>query len=157
MSPTQLDLMQLGLEGNAWAAAREFVQHEPNARITSGRRTLSEQADAMAANVVESGWKWLRVYKYIPIRTALIQWCRRHPEAKTKNEIAIGLLSVLRTFPDAELMRLSAHLSGHAFDVQPVFGHQGSMMLNTLRSVIEKYGGTLLEKEGGLVRWHAQF
>jgi hypothetical protein len=57
-------------------------------------------------------------------------------------------------YNDAELSTLSKHLSGDAFDVQPV-DTDADAIKKTIRGLdgLDKF----LEKEGGLVRWHAQF
>ena len=51
--------------------------------------------------------------------------------------------------------RLSKHFSGQAFDVQPVAGAAGSAIKKTIRALPKL--NNFLEKEGGLVRWHADF
>ena len=77
-----------------------------------------------------------------------------HPEAKTKEQIAAGLLSVMKGASDVDVAKLSKHLTGDAFDVQPVTANAEAIKA-TIRSLdgLDKF----LDKEGGLVRWHAQF
>jgi hypothetical protein len=50
--------------------------------------------------------------------------------------------------------QISKHLSGEAFDVQPV-KKDASKIKKTIRGL--KGLTKFLDKEGGLVRWHAQF
>ena len=63
-------------------------------------------------------------------------------------------MSVFNTFTDAELGKFSKHLSGDAFDVQPV-----SKNAEAIKKTIRGFPGLtkFLDTEGGLVRWHAQF
>jgi len=77
-----------------------------------------------------------------------------NPDKKTKDEIQEGLLGVLNDLTDAQLALLSKHLSGQAFDVQPV-ETDADEIKKTIRNL--KGLDRFLEKEGGLVRWHAQF
>jgi hypothetical protein len=60
----------------------------------------------------------------------------------------------MNTLGDAKVAKLSKHLSGQAFDVQPVEA-DADKIKETIRGLsgLDKF----LEKEGGLVRWHAQF
>jgi hypothetical protein len=78
----------------------------------------------------------------------------QEPDKKTKEEIQEGLLSILNDATDAQLAMLSSHLSGDAFDVQPV-----ETDADAIKKTIRRLKGLdrFLEKEGGLVRWHAQF
>ena len=63
-------------------------------------------------------------------------------------------MTVLEGFSDVELRGLSKHLSGDAFDVQPVTANADAIKAD-IRSLegLDKF----LDKEGGLIRWHAQF
>lgn len=158
MSPSQLDLMRLGLIGAAADAAADLAIAHPDAVFTSGRRTRREQARAMAENIAKSTRQWInRTYKLSAVRDACQAWIDKHPEAQTLDALEAGLSSVLDGFTPNDLAHLSKHLSGEAFDVKPVDGLSGRMILMALRQVVRKHGGTLLEKEGGIVRWHAQF
>ena len=77
-----------------------------------------------------------------------------NPDKKTQAEIAEGLLSVFNSASDADLGKFSKHLSGDAFDVQPV-DKDADAIKKTIRGLtgLDKF----LDTEGGLVRWHAQF
>jgi hypothetical protein len=56
--------------------------------------------------------------------------------------------------PEAELVKISRHLTGKAFDVRPVTKNAAAIKADIRAlSGLHKF----LEKEGGLVRWHAQF
>jgi hypothetical protein len=49
--------------------------------------------------------------------------------------------------------QISKHLTGDAFDVQPVTKNADAIK----KSMRNLPGAKFLEKEGGLVRWHVQF
>jgi hypothetical protein len=87
------------------------------------------------------------------IRDACQKWVDDNPDKKAKAEIEQGLLEVLNQYTDAQLGVLSKHISGMAFDVQPVEGGEDIKASIKALEGLDKF----LEKEGGLVRWHAQF
>lgn len=144
----------LDLTGNARAAAYALKRAHPTVSFTSGRRNKADQARAMAGNAVDNR-RWIeQTYKASALRTSCQAWVDAHPEQTTQAEIAAGLLSVFDTATAADLAGFSKHLSGEAFDVQPV-EQDAAAIKQTLRSLpgLDKF----LEMEGGLVRWHAQF
>lgn len=158
MSPGQVDVMRLGLIGNAARAAAIIAKAHPDVHFRSGRRTLEEQASAMSKNVVRAGRKWIAEnYKASNVVAAVQRWIDSHPEAVTYMAIRTGMLVVLRQFSDLELRKLSKHLTGQAFDIEPIDGLQGQMALQTIRSVVKELGGTFLENEGKVKVWHCQF
>ena len=61
---------------------------------------------------------------------------------------------MLNAATDSQLAMLSKHLSGDAFDVQPV-DTDAAAIKKTIRGL--KGLDRFMEKEGGLIRWHAQF
>ena len=108
----------------------------------------------MASNVV-SNRTWIKeTYASNEASKACQKWVDDHPEAKTKAAIAKGLLETLDGLSDAQLGHLSFHLSGQAFDVQPVT-KDAAAIKKTIRGLDGL--NLFLEEEGGLVRWHAQF
>src|SRR4029079_18410145 len=110
----------LGLAEPARSGAYLLKSKVPWVRFTSGRRDPARQAWAMAGNVVKDR-KWIeRTYATNSVSTAAQQWVNAHPEARSQQAISDGLLSVFRRFSDRDLGRLSYHLSGLPFDVQPV-------------------------------------
>lgn len=144
----------LNLRGAARAAAYALKKAHPSVKFTSGRRNKADQARAMASNVVHNR-NWIEdTYAASTVSKACQKWVDGHPDAKTQEEIAAGLLSVLDVATDAHLARLSRHLSGDAFDVQPV-ETDAEAIKKTIRGL--KGLDVFLEKEGGLIRWHAQF
>lgn len=145
----------LALAGSARNAAIILKARFPGLRFTSGRRDKQSQASAMASNVVQNR-RWIeQTYRASPVRDACQQWIDGHPEATTVATLAAGLCEVLNGCTDEALSGLSRHLSGYAFDVQPVMTADGDIMKQFIRSLpkLDKF----LESEGGLVRWHAQF
>ena len=153
-SGTDPAIEALSLRGAARAAAYALKKAHPAVKFTSGRRNKADQARAMASNVIHNR-NWIEdTYAASTVSKACQKWVDGHPDAKTQAEIAAGLLSVLDAATDAHLARLSKHLSGDAFDVQPV-ETDADAIKKTMRGL--KGLDIFLEKEGGLVRWHAQF
>lgn len=148
------DIEALNLAPVAKAAAYELKRLHPTVIFTSGRRDKAGQARAMAGNVV-SKRQWIK-QTYLPSEasSACQKWVDDHPEATTQAQIQEGLLSVFNSLTDAQLGRISKHLSGEAFDVQPVTQNADAIKasIRGLQGL-----GKFLEQEGGLVRWHAQF
>jgi hypothetical protein len=145
----------LDLRGRARIAAYALKKAHSTVVFTSGRRGLIDQARAMARNVMKNR-KWIdETYA----TSALSGRCQRFLDINTKKtsqaDIERGLLEVLQDATDAERSYLSKHLSGDAFDVQPV-ADNGEAIKRTLRNLVTPRG-RFLDVEGGLVRWHAQF
>jgi len=148
------EIEALNLAPVAKAAAYALKQAQPSVRFTSGRRGLADQVRAMASNVVLDR-SWIgTTYKDSPLCRRLQAWVSDHPLVKTKDDIGAGLSSVFEAATQAEVGSFSKHLSGEAFDVQPVVPDTQDIMA-TIRGLagLELF----LEKEGQLVRWHAQF
>lgn len=145
----------LDLVDFAKAAADELLAKHPEVVFTSGRRTVAQQANAMAQNVAKNRTWIQETYKDTPRRAALQKWINNHPEAKTVKAISAGLESVMNTWTEAQQFSFSRHIGGKAFDVKPVAGAAGVKIKKTIKSLPNLR--TFLEKEGGLVRWHADF
>jgi hypothetical protein len=147
----------LDLAATARTAAYALKAAHPNLSFTSGRRAKADQARAMAGNVV-SNRQWItETYKKSALREALQKWLDDNPAAKTAAEIEAGLLSVFDAADEAAVAKFSKHLSGLAFDVQPIV--DDAVKAEAVKATIRGLTGLdlFLEKEGGLVRWHAQF
>jgi hypothetical protein len=132
-------------------AASMLQAKYPTIQFTSGRRSVFQQAHAMARNVVVNR-KWIG-QTYLA-GSKLQHWVDIHPEAKTVDTITAGLEQVMKAMPEDECTKISRHLTGRAFDVRPVTANAGAIKAD-IRALpgLHKF----LEKEGGLVRWHAQF
>lgn len=108
----------------------------------------------MASNVVKNR-KWIeQTYAVSDLRKSCQDWVDNNPDKKTQADIAEGLLAQFNAVTDAVLGTFSKHLSGEAFDVQPV-DKDADAIKATIRGLSGL--GKFLESEGGLVRWHAQF
>jgi hypothetical protein len=147
------DIDSLKLSPKAKKAAEQLLKEYPGIVFTSGRRDLAEQASAMAANVVETRDYIKNTYSSNDASKACQKWVDDHAEAKTRKEIAAGLLKTLKDLgPKAG--QISKHLTGDAFDVQPV-KENAEAIKKSIRELpgVQKF----LEKEAGLERWHVQF
>jgi hypothetical protein len=80
-------------------------------------------------------------------RDACQKWVDENKYRKTRPEITAGLKEVLDALSNAQLAHLSKHLSGDAFDVQPV-DRDADRIKRTIRALPGL--GKFLEKEGGL-------
>jgi hypothetical protein len=142
---------ELNLEPIARNAATILHEKFPQLEFTSGRRSIFQQAHAMANNVVLNR-KWIgQTY----LAGAKLQtWVDQHPQAKTIDQVTAGLKEVMEAMAPVELTKISRHLTGRAFDVRPV-----TVNAAAIRSFIKTLPGLhkFLDREGGLVRWHAQF
>ncbi|MBI4220678.1 MAG: DUF4157 domain-containing protein [Chloroflexi bacterium] len=150
------DIDALDLADVAEKAAIELRGKQPTVTFTSGNRTLSEQASAMAENIVASNDRnWITAtYSDTSSRTALQKWLDDNPTVIDKAGIASGLEGVLNGLTATQQGYISKHLTGEAFDVQPETANADAIK-NDIKSLtgIKKF----LDTEGGLVRWHAQF
>ena len=152
-----MTIEELKLAPEAERAARLLKRQFPSVVFTSGRRGLKEQAHAMASNIFALGnRKWI-AQTYLPSEASrkLQVWVDAHPLATSVEAIAAGLLSTLQAMTPEIAGQISKHLSGLAFDVEPVAVAEGSRIKEALKSLpgVVRF----LEREGGLVRWHVQF
>ena len=146
-----MTIEELQLEPVAKNAATILQGKHPQIEFTSGRRSIFQQAHAMANNVVLNR-KWIG-QTYLA-GAKLQQWVDKHPEAKTVDAVTAGLEQTMKAMPEAELVKISRHLTGKAFDVRPVAANAAAIKADILKLPgLHKF----LDKEGGLVRWHAQF
>jgi hypothetical protein len=149
--PNDPDIEALNLSSTTAYFAYWLKDRHPTIRFTSGHRSITSQARAMAANVLRQR-QWIALtYSDTPLRNALQQWVNNHPNA-TGAEIQTGLLSVFAAASPADVASFSNHLSGNAFDVQPVDGAVGA----AIQSDLNNLPGLFLDHEGGLRRWHYQ-
>ena len=151
---TDTAIENLDLAPKAKAAAYAIKAKHPTITFTSGRRSKNEQARAMASNVVLNR-NWIKeTYSNTTARRKCQEWVDNHPAATTKSAIQAGLKTVLDSLTNSQLGALSKHLSGEAFDVQPVTENAAAIKAD-IRALpgIKKF----LEREGGLTRWHAEF
>jgi hypothetical protein len=150
LSVDDLDLVEY-----AKAAASKLQSDFPDVIFTSGRRDVAQQANAMAANVVQNRHWIMDTYADSNERDDLQAWVDANPTATTKEAIASGLAGIMSNWTDEQKGRFSRHFSGQAFDVQPVTGSNGNLIKAGIKSLpnLRKF----LDSEGGLVIWHADF
>jgi hypothetical protein len=146
----------LNLSPTAKKAAEQLLKEYPHDIVfTSGRRDPAGQAHAMAGNVVKKR-DWIeKTYASNDASKACQKWVDDHPEAKTQKQITAGLLETLKALgPKAGQM--SKHLSGDAFDIQPV---KDKDKAEAIKKTIKELPGVkqFLDKEGGLEIWHVGF
>ncbi|HEV7745271.1 MAG TPA: hypothetical protein VGO56_09785 [Pyrinomonadaceae bacterium] len=146
-----MTIEEMNLEAVAKNAAKILLSKHPTIEFTSGRRGIFQQAHAMAGNVVKRR-DWIA--KTYLAGAKLQQWVDQHSEAKTVDQITAGLEQVMKAMAPEELMKISRHLTGRAFDVRPVTTNAAAIKADILKLPgLHRF----LDKEGGLVRWHAQF
>jgi hypothetical protein len=145
----------LKLSPKAKKAAEQLLKEYPDIVFTSGRRDLAGQAHAMAGNVVKKR-DWIeKTYASNDASKACQKWVDDHPEAKTQKQIAAGLLATFKQLgPKAG--QISRHLTGDAFDVQPVKDKDNA---EAIKKSIKALPGVkqFLDHEGGLEIWHVGF
>lgn len=145
---------KLSLRTIARAAAYELKRLRPEVVFTSGRRDKAAQARAMAQNCVGRP-NWIsETYASNKASQACQQWVWSNPQATSAQAIETGLLATMNGLTDTELGQMSRHLSGDAFDIQPIEPDTGH-----IKETIRALPGLriFLDREGGLVRWHAEF
>jgi hypothetical protein len=148
-----MTIEDLKLEPVAEQAARLLQQKHPNIEFTSGRRDVAQQAHAMAGNIVSlDDRQWIG--KTYLAGAVLQQWVDDHPEAVTIDQITAGLQETISAMAEADLLKISRHLTGRAFDIRPVTENAAAIEAD-IRALpgLQKF----LDREGGHVRWHAQF
>ena len=145
----------LNLRPTARAAAYWLKARHPEVVFTSGRRAPRDQARAMAQNVVHNRQWIVQTYRNSVAIRKLQFWVDTHPEATWAAAIEAGLYETMMGLSPKFLASISKHLSGDAFDVRPVPGPAGDRIKASCRALpgLQKF----LDREGGLVRWHAQF
>jgi len=144
---------ELELEPAAREAAELLREKHPHLEFTSGRRTIRQQAHAMASNIVSlHDRQWIGKTYFAGAK--LQQWVDAHPQAKTVDQLTAGLEATMNAMTEAEVLKISKHLTGNAFDIRPVMEDSDEIVAD-----IEALPGLVkfLKKEGGHVRWHAQF
>jgi hypothetical protein len=148
-----MTIEELKLEPVAERAAKLLLQKHPNIQFTSGRRDVPQQAHAMASNIVSlQDRQWIG--KTYLAGAKLQKWVDDHPSAVTVDQITAGLQETMKAMPEAELLKISRHLTGRAFDIRPVTQNAEAIKAD-IRALpgLQKF----LEKEGGHIRWHVQF
>lgn len=145
----------MGLQGDALAVALDITKRFPEAKITSGRRTISEQALAMAENSARNR-NWIReTYSLGRAATECQDWVDRHPSAD-KRAMATAFCTIIAALPPDDQRRLSRHLTGEALDIKPIVGGIAEEVIRVLSDWATRKAGKFLTREGGLTIWHWQ-
>lgn len=143
----------------ATGVARAFLASHPDAILTSGKRTVADQAHAMAENVVLN-WRWIaQTYVQSDLSRALQNHVAAlQPDDRTPENLANGFAAIMNLSLPAELRRLSWHLAGDGFDVHPDNDLTKEATLRQLigTAVASGANGKVLTLEGGLKRLHVQ-
>ncbi len=153
----------LNLREPAASAARALRAKFPGVIFTSGKRSLKAQAVAMSQNIVafkkrtgKPGHQWLTsTYKSSLALSMMVDWCKSHSALISWSPISQGLLSILMALPPDEAAKISRHLGGLAFDIQPVHGPEGVAIRAAIKAL--PHLDLFLDHEGGLERLHVQF
>lgn len=147
----ELDIADLDLAENALSAAQTLKAKHPAVVFTSGRRSVDQQADAMASNIVRNRQWIAQTYAVSTERDTLQKWVDDHPAATTRAAIAAGLSTIMSGWSDAQRVKLSRHFAGLAFDVRP--GDAAiKKSIQDLANLVR-----FLDSEGGITIWHAEF
>jgi hypothetical protein len=148
-----MTIEELNLEPVAAQAARLLQQKHPHIEFTSGRRDVAQQAHAMAGNIVSLHDRQFIRKTYLA-GAVLQKWVDDHPEAVTIDQITAGLKETMDAMAEADLLKISRHLTGRAFDIRPVTENAAAIEAD-IRALpgLQRF----LDREGGHVRWHAQF
>ena len=121
-----MTIEELQLEPIADHGARLLQQKHPNIEFTSGRRMIAQQAHTMAANIVSLNDRQFIGRTYLA-GAKLQQLVDAHPNAVTVDVITAGLLGVMNGMAEDEVLKISRHLTGRAFDVRPVRQNAGAI------------------------------
>ncbi|WP_250510338.1 hypothetical protein [Caballeronia sp. GACF4] len=124
--------------------------------FTSGRRSVDDQARVMAHNIVEKQDRQWIGKTYINGQE-LQKWVDDHPKAQTQEELEAGLLSVMNTWDETKLGNLSRHLTGAAFDMQPITSDKRKAVRDALDELPFVEANKILENESGVKVWHVPF
>ncbi len=161
-----LTIQEMRLSPNARQAAQLVLKEHPEARFTSGRRDVRDQARVMAANVIRYGPAWLDdTYKHKPMVKCLMTYVEENREkASSVSMLTDGFYHELQEhFPGQLLM--FPHIRGDAFDIAwPRLPDglldriKGDAICRTIERLPVALGlQLLLKREGGLDIIHAQF
>ena len=110
----------LDLEATAKVGATALKKAHSEITFTSGRRDWSEQANAMAHNIVELRRKWIEdTYSPSGARDKLQGWVNSNEKAVSEEDIAKGLKDTLDAMSTKEQGYISKHPTGEALSRRP--------------------------------------
>lgn len=138
----------------AESGARLFSAQYPAVLFTSGRRTVAEQAHAMAGHVLKNP-HWIgEVYLHGQALQASINSYLAMGYPWTFDAVAQTLYDTLISLPVEDQLKISRHLSGHAFDCA-WDADEGDAMAEYAKTLpgVE----VVLDNEAGVRLIHVQF
>ena len=149
------------LQPQAKMAAMRLLSAFPFLSLTSGRRCVDDQCRAMAVNEAHARDWVAGTYRDSPVEEAVVAWLAANPTITDVPGLETGILGVLARFPPAALRSLSWHLSGEAFDVQPLTDERAPAVTSFIRDLVTAQlsagnSAKFLAIEAGLLRWHVQ-
>lgn len=150
-----MTIEDMNLSEPALSAAKILLAAHPNVIFTSGKRDLLSQARAMAQNLAQDR-AYLRVYVDSLAKREIQAFLDDNPTHSDVASLKLGINNVLVRLPPDQVGKISKHLSGMAFDVQPIPSALGG---DAVMATILKLPGLdkFLTYEGDLSRWHIQF
>lgn len=153
-----MNLEQLRLSPYTLEQARKLKERFPFLVFTSGRRSLEDQARVMAANVMKNR-QWIKqTYREGHLIQPVVD---QAPQGASQVQLEGLIYNRMLALNDLETMKISAHLTGDAFDIQPVVDKEGLPTSEGFEVVDfirrDLRDSRLLLREGGLVIWHCQF
>jgi len=167
----------LKLAPPAKAIAMELQTKYPGVKFRRGRWTVAEKAQEMTLNLLETYRKAAadesenlnreRLIMTLAnpnsfgtnsrsdvVRLGLVAWLDGDGNQITQQELQLQLERLIARLTEAELNDLSMHLTGSAFDIEPLFAEP-----TTLKQVLEKMPYAChveIEPEGKDQLWHIQ-
>ncbi len=143
-----MTIMDMNLQPDVADKARQLEMLAANVVFTSGRRTVEQQASAMAQNETESPGYVQATYAESDAKEAILAWLAANPGSDLPT-MTQGFTDVLNGLTPDQQLKISRHLTGRAFDIQPNSATEDQV--NSLQPQL------FLTSEGGLSRWHVQF
>lgn len=153
-----MDVDQLSLAPAAYKGAKLLAAMFPEIVFTSGRRSIEKQARVMAVNSMKN--RRFIEQTYLD-GDSLQQVVNKLPIDCSQATMEANLYNALLSLDAIGLMRVSRHLTGDAFDIQPIVdcsgipSTKGQMVIDYIRRNMAE--AKMLLREGGLVIWHVQF
>jgi hypothetical protein len=141
------------------AIARDFVATFPSVQFISGLRTIESQAQAMAADIMQSKTFIRDTYIASPIIVLMTDAVDALTTPLTQDAVEQCLWQVMQGAAPEDLLHVSKHLPGedslsHAFDCLPASVSDNARIW--LQSRVVRSGGRVLFTESGLDRVHVQ-
>ncbi len=122
-------ITSLDLESDVADAARELKSQCPTVRFTSGRRSLEEDARAVAHNIVGNR-NYMDIFANSSSKTTIKTYVDAHKDAD-EDELTKGIAELMGKMTATQRSWIAPHQSGRAFDVGA-----GSCSKETIQSAL---------------------